>query len=161
MDSLHIMHININGLVNKSIELKLYVSDINPDVICLKETRFNGKLPVKISGYSDPVIRERQAPPLKGGGGVAIYVKSNLPFIDISPDKDDMAAVLIHNSDSNIAIVSYYCPPYSVIDLDTRTLRELFVKHKNCAILGDLNAKHTFYGSNKTDARGDMLFDFV
>src|SRR5437899_10098660 len=118
MDSLHIMHININGLGNKMIELKLYVSDINPDVICLNETKLNGRLPGKISGYSDPVIKGRQAPPLKSGGGVAIYVKSNLPFIDISPDKDDMAAVLIHNGDSNIAIVSYYCTPYSVIDLD-------------------------------------------
>jgi len=40
-------------------------------------------------------------------------------------------------------------------------LETLIDSHDHVIIVGDLNAKHTHYGCQKTDKRGDQLFDFV
>jgi len=160
MDSLHIMHININGLFSKKNELLIYASENDPDVICINETKLIGKTPYKIPGFSEAVFRNRTVSRVRGGG-VAIYVSTRLSFIDISPDMDDISAILIQNGDFEIAIISYYCPPLVECELDTRTLQNLLNKYKNCAILGDLNAKHIFFGSNSTNTRGEFLFNLV
>lgn len=159
MDRIHIMHYNINGLRGRLSELKVYINEAEPDVICLNETKLAGNPAPPIPGYNIACLRDRVVDNTNGGG-VIIYVKKNFPHTDISPDKDDFAAVLLNKSNNGLAIIAYYCPPGKAA-LDSKLLNTYLRKHKNLIVTGDLNSKHAFYGSSKTNTRGDTLFNFV
>ena len=148
------------SLISKAPELKLYVVETEPDIICINETKLNGRVPPKIPGYKVACIRDRADTKL-AGGGVTIYAKNQLNVTDISPNIDDTAAILLHHANQDIAIVSYYCPPQPEINLNTAMIDDYLHTYKNTIITGDLNAKHEYFGSRKTDTRGDVLFDLI
>ena len=100
MDSLHIMHCNINGLRSKRIEVGLDIQDTDPDVICLNETRLNGRVPPNYPGYTVACNKDR-AVNKTAGGGVAIYAKNHLTTTDISPVEDDFVAIQFQNDSKN------------------------------------------------------------
>ena len=73
---------------------------------------------------------------------------------------DDVVAIEVRAGASVFAIVSYYCPPDGRL-LNSAMLERYVLKYERVIVAGDLNAKHQFYGSKRTDARGEELFDFV
>jgi hypothetical protein len=80
---------------------------------------------------------------------------------DISPDIDDMVAIELRVGADKYCVISYYCPPGANIDLNTDLLEQYLARYNHLVLLGDLNAKHLYYGSQRTDSRGEILFDFV
>jgi exonuclease III len=161
MGSINIMHINLNGLEARKTELSLYLAESNPDIICMNETKKNGKTYPGFKGYTLASFRDRSVgSERQSGGGVAIYVRSTIIHDDISPNINDITAINVKISNVEYAIMAYYCPP-GQNKLDIQTLGGFANKHKNLVIMGDLNAKHQFYGSSASDSRGDTLFDFV
>jgi len=163
MTNVHIMQLNINGLRSKRTELEQYLREQSPDIVCLNETKLNGKTPPRLSGYRCASFRDRDGA-LGGvqGGGVAIYVSAGMLCSDISPDIDDVVAIEFSAGGHKYAVVCYYCPPAcGGAQLDVPMLERFLDKHDRLVLTGDLNAKHVFYGSNSTDTRGDILFDLV
>jgi exonuclease III len=160
MAVLHLLHININGLRANKTELESYLREVNADVLLINETKLKDKPTPRISGFRVAAVRNREAVKI-GGGGVAIYVKKDMKFVNISPDIDDMVAIEIRFNGSPLAIISYYRPPYDSIDLNTPILESFLTKYEQCIIAGDLNAKHQYYGCTRTNTPGEVLFDFV
>ena len=147
MNSLHILHLNINGLRGKKALLELYVTETAPDVICLNETKLGALAPSQPLCYNIACNRERTA---NNGGGVVIYTRTNLLHEDISRDKGDLVATVLNLSGDKLTIIAYYCPPEKDT-LDTDDLNYYFSNYRNTVITGDLNSKHVYFGSSKTD----------
>ena len=156
---IHLLQINVNGLRSKIEELRLYVEETSPDVILISETKLNNNPTPLIPNYLTAATRDRQNEHT-GGGGVAIYIRNNIDFSNISPDIDDMAAIEIKlNNNQKIGILCFYRHPMAPL-LDQYTyLEEISKNYRHLIIGGDLNAKHQFYGSKSTNRAGDSLFN--
>ena len=91
---------------------------------------------------------------------MAIYAASNLQLKDVSPDADDVSAVELEiNDGEKLIVVSYYTPPGTAVNL--ALLDPLLATYPAALILGDLNAKHQFFGCTRTDRAGELLFNVV
>jgi len=159
MAELRLVHVNVNSVRSKRSGLEQYLSETDPHIVLLNETKLCGKPLPRFAGYREVALRDRTVTKLCGGG-VAILASKQCNTSDISPDVDDVVAILLRAGALEIAIVSYYCPPGNN-KLNSGVLESYLQKYDHVIIAGDLNAKHQFYGSTRTDARGEDLFDFV
>jgi len=159
MATLHIIHVNVNGLRGRQLELQHYVQERCPDIVMLNETKLYGKPAPRIAGYTAVAVRNRQAGTTLSGG-VAIYVSKTLACTDVSPDIDDMAAISIRVAGHTLAFVSYYRPPGPTV-FSMTAIESLLSSHSECIVAGDFNAKHQFYGCSETNAVGEQLFTLV
>ena len=158
MGELTVFHLNINGLRARRTELEVTLKECDPDIVCLNETKLNGKAPPTLCGYRLAAMRDRSGERV-AGGGVAIYARRQFATRDISPDFDDLVVVSLECNGVKYAIASYYCAPNRA--LDTINLRNIIIEYPLAIIVGDLNAKHRFFGSTETNRKGDTLFDFT
>lgn len=161
MGTLHLLHINVNGLRTRAAELSSYIEDCKDpvDIILINETKLNGHAAPRLSGYSVAALRDRESAKTQGGG-VAIYVAKQFKFADISPGTDDVVAIELQAMNRSIAVVSYYRPP-DADGINSPALEPFLAKHEQCTIVGDFNAKHQYFGCKKTDPAGEQLFDFI
>jgi exonuclease III len=157
---LHVLHINVNGIRARRHEVDDYIQSTKPDVIALNETKLYGALMPRFAGYKLACSRDRSTGAVRGGG-VAILVSNAIVFSDISPDIDDMAAIELSAGNKRITIVAYYCPPHAGSAINSAELSKLVANKGHVVIVGDLNAKHQYFGCRRTDVRGEQLFDFV
>ena len=141
MAVLHLLHVNINALRTKKSELCCYLRETKAEVVMINETKLNDKPTPRISGFRAAAVRNRATDKVRGGG-VAIYVKRSIKFIDISPDVDDIVAIELQTNNAKIAIISYYRPPDDSVELNVALLESYLAKYDHCIIGGDLNAKH-------------------
>ena len=156
---LHVLHVNVNGLRARKTECELYLFETKPHIVLLNETKLCGKPVPRFAGYQMAAVRDRTTDKIHGGG-VAILVSKSVTFSDISPDVDYIVAIEVSTEKYKFAIVSYYCPPDNK-DLNSGVLEQFLLQYERVIIAGDLNAKHQYFGSQCTDARGEQLFDFV
>ena len=77
-----ILYGNVHSVCNKMDELRCWVLDVAPDIVCLVETWTNGdhtKTFLSIDGY-EIVCREDRTDTENGiGGGLLIYCKDSIP----------------------------------------------------------------------------------
>ena len=113
------------------------------DIITLNETRLdcsvlNGE--IEIPGY-DIVRRDRN----RSGGGVAMYIRSHIPYIvrkDLMTDSLELICVEIKKLKSKpLLITTWYRPPNSSIELfsDFENFLELLEDENKEIIITDLN----------------------
>src|SRR5215469_18775860 len=159
MAELRLVHANVNSVLCRREELQVYLTDTKPHIVLLNETKLCGIPLPRFTGYRVIAVRDRTQSKLCGGG-VAILVSCEHYASDISPDIDDVAAVLLSAGAMKIAIVAYYCSP-DCMTLDHDMIEGYLRQYDRVIIAGDLNAKHQFYGSSRTDDRGEELFDLV
>lgn len=160
-----ILQWNCRGISGKVGELRhrLMYGKLHVWAMLLQET--NG-LP-SISGfvaYSSPSILDRRsATPTVPPGKVAVYVRSVFPQVRIDLARwctmwQEVVAVLVRLTRSDVIIVSYYARPYSgrTPHLYLGWLTHLRHQHPGCPILvaGDFNAPHTTWGYSISSARG-------
>ena len=96
---LTLLQLNINSITNKHEELKLLVTELQPDIITIQETKLkkHNKTP-QIPTYS--AIRTDRA---NGkGGGLLTYIKHNITFSDtkipnfINPINTELQIIQLH-----------------------------------------------------------------
>ena len=113
------------------------------DVITLNETRLDDSVlngEVEIPGY-DIVRRDRN----RNGGGVAIYIRNNIPFTirkDLMPDNLELLCVELKKPKSKPLLIStWYRPPNSSCELlnDFEQFLKLDDENKEIIITGDFN----------------------
>ena len=105
--------LNIRSLLPKLSEVKLLVLKTNASVLCLSETWLDHSITdseISIPSYS--IVRKDRD---RHGGGVCLYIKSNLPY-NCRPDLDreDLEMIwveLLLNKTKPILISSTYRPP--------------------------------------------------
>jgi exonuclease III len=156
---LRILHMNVNGIRLRKLEVQQYLTEKKPSVVLLNETKLSGKPMPRFSGYKTAALRDRTINQLQGGG-VAILIASDFMCNDVSPDSDDIAAVEIYADTVKYVIISYYCRPDGR-SLDAPLLEQFINRNDRVIIAGDLNAKHQYFGSSCTDRRGEELLEFV
>ena len=112
---LTLLQLNINSITNKHEELKLLVTELQPDIITIQETKLkkHNKTP-QIPTYS--AIRTDRA---NGkGGGLLTYIKHNITFSDtkipnfINPINTELQFIQLHITHTQIyTIANIYIPP--------------------------------------------------
>ena len=111
---LTLLQLNINSITNKHEELKLLVTELQPDIITIQETKLkkHNKTP-QIPTYS--AIRTDRA---NGkGGGLLTYIKHNITFSDtkipnfINPINTELQIIQLHITHKKIyTIANIYIP---------------------------------------------------
>ena len=148
-----ILHLNINGLRNKVNDLKALIVEEKPEIITLNETKLTGDMTFSIDGYNSIIMNR---PGRAIGGGIATLIKNNLKYNNVQKywiDKHEIIKVSIHSKNKQSHIVNCYIPPSAKINKEVIEL----LSNKNTIIVGDLNAKHTLWGSQKINNRGKII----
>ena len=78
MKGLHIIHFNAWSLLPKIAEVRTLVVEFNTEIVCVTETWLDDSvmdLEIEVSGY---VVQRKDRE--RSGGGVCMYIRSNLAF---------------------------------------------------------------------------------
>ena len=99
--TLNIYSLNINGLLSYIDELRVFIDDHMPDIICINETKTDDKIhdsDIEVDNYL-LVRKDRNS----DGGGVAIYVLKDLEFAV----RDDLMVYNLENVTIQLKIGNY------------------------------------------------------
>lgn len=141
----------MNSFYKKLDELKILISDISPDIICLQETNFTDLNAAKLPYFNE--YSKFKTSGLRASGGVTIYISSLYPSkqIFISTHLEAIAASVKLN-DIEVNLCNIYLPnqhTFSEKDLENiiKQLPTPFI------ITGDFNSHNIIWGSQNTDNR--------
>ena len=148
-NGISIGHVNICSLVNKTDELKFLLDTHKFDVLCISETMLSDTISdneIYIEDYN-VYRRDRKG---KKGGGVCLYVKSNLSVTllnDLLSETVEILWVKIHLNCVNmyLKIAVVYRPPNALENYFNALIDNLnkAVCDKNeFVMLGDMNLTH-------------------
>ncbi|GFW25107.1 probable RNA-directed DNA polymerase from transposon BS [Trichonephila clavipes] len=158
--SLKIIHCNINGILTYGSRIKLdaildIAESLEVQIIALQETKLKEHAKLKIKGYN--IIRsDRQ----DGGGGLAFLVRDiNYRTIDnpqFTHSKLEIQRLNVIWKGKNLNISNMYHPP------NQKSLPDnlLDISESNL-LVGDLNAKHSSWGSVINNKRGIELHNLM
>ncbi|GFW81045.1 hypothetical protein TNCV_4804131 [Trichonephila clavipes] len=157
--SLKIIHCNINGISTYASRIKLYAildiaESLEVQIIALQETKLKEHAKLKIKGYN--IIRsDRQE-----GGGLAFLVRDiNYRTVDnpqFTDSKLEIQRLNVIWKGKNLNISNMYHPP------NQKSLPDnlLDISESNL-LVGDLNAKHSSWGSVINNKRGVELHNLM
>lgn len=150
--NLKISAVNINSITapERLQELNQFVEDHKIDILAISELKIDSSVHsslYSLSNFHRPVMKLRS----RRGGGVALYVRSSLPFSHIDQlDNEDIEAIWIKVKlkDACILVCSVYLPPHATSETQQNFLDfltdsvSLAQIHKPTAVLvaGDMNA---------------------
>lgn len=140
---------NAHSLRNKKDELVSYAIAEDLDIICITEAWINELFygdslhEYEIDGYSFYLYQRR----LKMGGGVALYVRSNIQSVlrtDCKSNQDvESVWVDLFTQTKSYKIGAFYRPPDQSQELDVEMVKEIETaccdKGKDIVIMGDFN----------------------
>jgi ribonuclease HI len=145
---------NANGLRSKA-EFQQYLYENNIDIACIQDTNFKPNFDYKINCYTT-LRKDRQA---NNKGGVAILIKTTIPFIlDTNSSTLEVIAATVQIDGKPLNIVNFYLPPGHAIDpVDL----EYYFNKPNVVVVGDFNAHHTMWTGKVDDPRGQSIADLI
>lgn len=138
---LTLIHLNINSLFSKFHHVYEILSSINPDILCLNETKLDPSVPdaaISFNGYN---IHRRDR--CGNGGGVLIYLKKQYRVLNSFISLDfELIHLKLSFKKNVLNLLSAYKPPSEqdqpFIDyLETRLAN--FSPNDHLVIVGDLN----------------------
>ena len=140
--------LNINSLVSHIDDLRVVMSQFKDiDILAINETKLDATIKdgeVHLPGYG--VVRKDRESNSRNGGGVCIYVRSNINFqlrADLSPNNLECLTVEISKPRSKPFLVStWYRPPQSSPDLFStfeRIIDKIDAENLELYLMGDLN----------------------
>ena len=140
---LHFVHLNCNSLLSKIDEIRDFVTNCKPHVICFSETKLDSTVTnseVLIDGYSN-IRRDRN----RHGGGVACYISNLIHYnerTDFSNDFENIFIDILLPKTTPILFGVVYRPPSkSNFDelLTSCLLNSKGLDKQEVYILGDTN----------------------
>ena len=159
-----ILQWNVRGLRSNRRDFDILVGELQPEVICLQETKLEQSPEPKTfqcANYDCYNTTLRRRPEQLPCGGVSIYVKKGLYHKPIQLGTHLQAvAVQVTLGGSPVTILSVYTP--SPDHLTTQDLSRL-IRGLNGQILitGDLNGHSYSWGNLNNDTRGDVIESFT
>ena len=140
--------LNINSLVSHIDDLRVVMGQFKDiDILAINETILDATIKdgeVHLPGYD--VVRKDRESNGRNGGGVCIYVRSNINFqlrADLSPNNLECLTVEISKPRSKPFLVStWYRPPQSSPDLFStfeRIIDKIDAENLELYLMGDLN----------------------
>ena len=157
-------HLNITSLLKYIEELKTYLADNQFEILSINETRLDTEIEdgaVEIPGYD--IIRQDRN---RSGGGVAIYVRDNIPYIK----RDDLfgqglEAICLEIKKAKckpFLVTTWYRPPNSPVEIFDKFENFLHLaenKNIDLIITGDLNCNLLATKSNSHTKKLTDLLD--
>ena len=160
--SLKIAHLNIQSISNKLDELKLFLIENSIDIMLINETFLTPSKKIKIKDYS--IIRKDRKN--RKGGGICFIIHDTIDHNQVNllrtTDQDECLAFefqKLGSCDHSLILAAYYSPPDKIIN--KYLLEEIFEISENVILLGDLNAQHQSWFSNKTNQSGSIIKDLI
>nr|CAI5820850.1 unnamed protein product [Callosobruchus analis] len=157
--NLNIVQWNARSAIANHNLLKNLISDTKADIVILSETWYKSIHNITLRGYN--VIRKDRG---DGKGGVAIFLRNNIPFKQISfenlTSNLEICGVDITYDNTNISVMSAYKPPN--VTISTNDYIEVFSRLQPTSIVGgDFNGHHVAWGSSINNAAGNNLMDAI
>uniref|UniRef100_A0A0K8W561 Putative RNA-directed DNA polymerase from transposon X-element n=1 Tax=Bactrocera latifrons TaxID=174628 RepID=A0A0K8W561_BACLA len=159
--TLKILQWNINGYSSNYHELQLLIKEKSPDIICIQETHIpltpisNPFYPKQYLGYFfnlNNIQTNKQ--------GVGILIKRHIPHEVINITSSLSTIALKLNLNLPFGIASTYIHPQQVFS--ETDLRNLFQQLPTPILwTGDFNAWNHLWGSQKSNARGSIIENFI
>jgi exonuclease III/ribonuclease HI len=148
---------NVNSLLTKKWDLEKYLWSKDIDVCMLQETRLKPNYIINISGYK--IIRKDKQ---EGIHGLAIIIKNDYLVTDVDMSNLDKYGVDIQSikfvlGNEETQLINLYAH-HGFVHKDL--WKEIFYhmeRHPNTILSGDLNAQHTNWGSQISNARGNKI----
>ena len=96
------------------------------------------------------------------GGGVAIYIHHSLPYTVVNLNSTlEVVACKVKFNNMHLVICSIYCPNNVRLNHDVLDSLEHQLPHSKIIVLGDFNAHHHLWGSQRSDGRGEQIANFI
>lgn len=127
-----------------------------PDIICIQETWYNDYNIINFPDYYT-AIKNRDP---GGRGGLAIYVHNSVTYQEMETNpQEEYQRIDIFSLKGVISVFNYYnpCKKIELVKLEemTKTCKNEFI------LVGDFNAHSFLWGSNKEDANGKVINEFI
>lgn len=145
---------NIDGFYSHKDEFKILLSEYDPIVVCIQETKFQYNHVPKLNNYT--FIVENFDSPTVAKGGVACLIKNGYSFekVEIETRLQVVAVKIFYPI--KLTICSVYLPGSQSISYDD--LREVVDQlEEPFLLLGDFNGHNVMWNSNHTDHRGQTV----
>ena len=158
-----IASLNVNSLLARIDELRLFLSTAKIDILALNETKIDAEIStneIAITGF-DIVRRDR---PTNGrfGGGICFYVRSNINFRirnDLGHELLEMLTLEITKPQSTPYLIStWYRPPNSSLELYKifeNVIDEIDRTNLEFYLLGDMNCN--FLDQSKSNSLSSVF----
>lgn len=153
-----LVHWNCRGLLNNLHDVKGIFATHSPVAVCIQETNLGAKHKNVLKNYQ--VFRRDREQASRLSGGVAIIIQNGIAAREhkLNTRLEAVAATLL--AFKTITVCCVYLEPHLTITLqDLENLRNQLPEP--FLLVGDFNAHSSFWGSEKTDARGQILEDFI
>ena len=157
---------NCRSLYHKRYDLLNIKSVIKPIAICLQEIFFltTKELDELQSLFKEYLIyiKNRERPNRANPrGGVAIFIHKTVPHVPLQLQTTlEAIAINVKYRGQEISICSLYLPNSQAYTVQKLTELSAQLKSHHL-ILGDFNAKHTMWGSDRVDHAGEKISDFI
>ena len=155
---LNLLHLNVNSLRTKRLEVTHYLHHQNIHIACFNETLHNDHIPF-IQGYH--LVQTQSKKP--SDRGTLIAIRDNIPFSEltlVNPVGEVTGIKVTLHTGQHLHIITTYESP-SNDTFPTDFYSKLFTTYDNLVLLGDLNAKHTDLGCKSTNGNGNELLDLL
>ena len=159
-----IVHLNVRGARSNKENLEQYLADMNfPEIVSLNETKLPRNRNFEIANYN--LVTRREHSDIGGSRGSLILTRHDLKdVIEIEEVKeifqhDKVLGVEVKRTDQRpgIKVFSYYNPP---LCNPNEAVLQYVANTTGCSVLtGDINCKHTIWGSTKNEKRGIELLN--
>lgn len=139
--------LNINSLIAHIDELIVFINSSKIDILTINETKLDSNIhdnEIHIPGYE--VIRKDRSINGRNGGGVCIYLRSNLNYktrVDLLSDQLEFLSLEITKPRSKPFLVStWYRPPNSSVEIFNELeniIGKIDAEFQEFYLLGDIN----------------------
>ena len=139
--TLVIATLNAHSLVRRVVDLQHCMNRNNVDVMCIQETWLNRLISdnvINVPGYS--VVR-LDRPNQSGYGGVAMYVRETLNFVQLllGTDESESLWIRITTKSGNVILANIYRPPKNNENAFLSNLERNIANLSNYILVGDFN----------------------
>jgi len=160
-EQLKILCWNCQGLGNKKSELLHFIRQHKIHIILLNETHLNPSASFKLPNYDTYRNDRTTLLGLRCAGGTAILVANRLVHYEVPIQTNSLENTTIHiqinNRGTRLSAI-YKRPINSLMPLDIDNLLDF--DHPTI-LAGDMNAKHPFWNSRRTNATGLTLLNHM
>lgn len=149
---------NCNGFNNHIDDTKLLISNINCLAICIQESKFKSNYHKNIKNFK--CFYKNLNTTNTAHGGVCIYVNNMVEASELQLNTDLQAIAIKISFPIKCILCSIYLPGSET--LSKSSLNNLINQFDlPYMLLGDFNSHNTMWGSEKTDQRGKIIYDFI
>jgi exonuclease III len=144
---------NAWGIKTKKLELVNYLEANNIPVGLISETHLQPSITFKCANY----FTYRSDITTQRGGGTAILARRDISHIEFplpQHQRIEATALQFRLNKEPVILVSVYSPPGKIFERDLEILIGLGPK---VILAGDLNAKHSMWGSRLNNTAGQTL----